>query len=204
PPAPEAAASPWVDREVAYWLEHRDPGRVLVVVTGGEWVWDDTAGDFDRSRSTATPPSLFGAFCEEPRHIALRWAGDEDNISARTPRLRDQAAEIAAPIHHVSKEDLVGDDLRQHRRTVRTARAAVAVLVVLMVVASVAAVNASRSANRARQSEAQAEEARRESDYERLVAQARDLRRSRLDVALLLAVEARHRRDTPESRGAIQ
>jgi WD40 repeat protein len=202
--SPEAATSLWVDREVAYWLEHRDPNRLLVVVTGGEWVWDDAAGDFDRSRSTATPPSLFAAFSEEPRHIDLRWAHDEGNISARTPRLRDQAAEIAAPIHHVSKEDLVGDDLRQHRRTVRTARAAGAVLVLLLVVASVAAVNASRSADRARESEARAQDARRESDYERLVAQARDLRRSRLDVALLLAVEARHRRDTPESRGAIQ
>jgi WD40 repeat protein len=202
--SPEAATSPWVDREVAYWLEHRDPSRLLVVVTGGEWVWDDAAGDFDRSRSTATPPSLFGAFCEEPRHIDLRWARDEANVSARTPRLRDQAAEIAAPIHHISKEDLVGDDLRQHRRTVRTARAAVAVLVLLTVVAAGAAVNASRSADRARESQARAEDARRESDYERLVAQARDLRRSRLDVALLLAVEARHRRDTPESRGAIQ
>jgi DNA-binding beta-propeller fold protein YncE len=202
--SPEAATSPWVDREVAYWLDHRDASRLLVVVTDGEWVWDDAAGDFDRSRSTATPPSLFGAFCEEPRHIDLRWARDEHNVSARTPRLRDQAAEIAAPIHHVSKEDLVGDDLRQHRRTVRTARAAVAVLVLLLVVASVAAVNASRNADRARESEARAEDARRESDYERLVAQARDLRRSRLDVALLLAVEARHRRDTPESRGAMQ
>jgi WD40 repeat protein len=155
--SPAAATSPWVDREVAYWLEHRDSSRLLVVVTGGEWVWDDAAGDFDRSRSTATPPSLFGAFSEEPRHIDLRWAHDEDNISARTPRLRDHAAEIAAPIHHLSKEDLVGDDLRQHRRTVRTARAAVAVLVLLMLTASVAAVNASRNADRARDSEARAE-----------------------------------------------
>jgi hypothetical protein len=56
--SPEAATSPWVDCEVAYWLEHRDPSRLLVVVTGDEWVWDDAAGDFNRSRSTATPPSL--------------------------------------------------------------------------------------------------------------------------------------------------
>src|SRR4029453_12990090 len=33
--SPEAATSPWVDREVAYWLEHRDPGRVLGGGRGG-------------------------------------------------------------------------------------------------------------------------------------------------------------------------
>src|SRR5262245_23541512 len=39
--SPEAAASPWVQREIEHWLEHRDIDHILPVVTDGEWVWDD-------------------------------------------------------------------------------------------------------------------------------------------------------------------
>jgi WD40 repeat protein len=191
-------------REVKYWLEHRDPNRLLAVVTDGEWIWNRDQNGFDTQRSTAVPPTLVGAFREEPRHIDLRWVRGDTELSSRTPRLRDQVAEIAAPIHGISKEDLIGDDLRQHRRTRRTVRVALALLLVLSVTATAAAVDAARNASRARASEVRAVQARAESDYERLVAQSRDVRQRQQDLALLLAVEARHIHDTPASRGAIQ
>src|SRR5579862_9745249 len=31
--SPEAAASPWVDKEVAYWLKHNSAGTVLIALT---------------------------------------------------------------------------------------------------------------------------------------------------------------------------
>ena len=37
--SPEAAESEWVDREVEYWLEHKDPNRIIPVVTDGEFTW---------------------------------------------------------------------------------------------------------------------------------------------------------------------
>jgi WD40 repeat protein len=202
--SPAAASSPWVDAEIKYWLEHRDRSRLLAVVTEGDWTWSRERDDFDVEGSTAVPAALLGVFDEEPRHIDLRWTRHEAELSPRVPRLRDQVAEIAAPMHGLSKEDLIGDDLRQHRRTRRTARAAVAALVALLLVATVAAVDAVHNAHRAQVNEGRARRARVESDFQRLVAQARDLRRSRVDLALLLAVEARHERDVPETRGAIQ
>ena len=33
--SPEAAASEWINKEVAYWREHKRPDRILPVVTGG-------------------------------------------------------------------------------------------------------------------------------------------------------------------------
>lgn len=39
--SPPAARSPWVNREVAWWREHKSPQRILVVLTEGEFAWDD-------------------------------------------------------------------------------------------------------------------------------------------------------------------
>ena len=34
--SPDAAESPWVNNEVEYWLEHKDPGRIIPVLTDGD------------------------------------------------------------------------------------------------------------------------------------------------------------------------
>jgi uncharacterized protein HemX len=44
-------------------------------------------------------------------------------------------ADLAAPLHGLAKDDLVGEDVRQHRRTVRLARSAVALLAALALIA---------------------------------------------------------------------
>src|SRR5210317_1656212 len=35
--SPDAAQSEWVNREIDYWTEHKDTGRILPVVTDGEF-----------------------------------------------------------------------------------------------------------------------------------------------------------------------
>jgi len=51
----DAAASPWVARECAYWRETKSIERLLIVLTDGEIAWDDAAGDFDRAVTSALP-----------------------------------------------------------------------------------------------------------------------------------------------------
>ena len=72
---PESAASIWVNREVAHWCDTKGTEHLLVVVTGGELVWDPDAGDFSEG-STAVPAALRGRFAEEPLYLDLRWARD--------------------------------------------------------------------------------------------------------------------------------
>ena len=38
--SPEAAASPWVGKEIAYWLEHKSAETLLVALTDGSLAWD--------------------------------------------------------------------------------------------------------------------------------------------------------------------
>lgn len=110
--SPQAAASEWVDREVNHWLTRRSADRILPVLIGGEWVWDAATGDLHRTRSTAVPPALFGAFREEPRYLDLRWASTGQELDLRNAEFRDAIAQLAAPIHGRPKSELDGEDVR--------------------------------------------------------------------------------------------
>jgi WD40 repeat protein len=138
--SPEAAQSKWVRREVAHWLATKPPGRLLIILTGGELVWDEARNDFDGSRTTALPEELAGVFASEPLWVDLRWARGEAQLSLKHPRFLETVGDLAAPLHGRAKEDLLGEDVRQHQRALRLAGAAIAALVLLLVAAVVAAV----------------------------------------------------------------
>lgn len=81
--SPDAVRSPWVGRELAWWLENRSLDQIILVVTEGVVVWDKSSGDFDWSRTTALPDVLRGRCKEEPLYVDLRWAKTEENLSLR-------------------------------------------------------------------------------------------------------------------------
>lgn len=64
--SPESAESAWVRREVDFWRGNRDRATFLIAVTDGTLVWDEAAGDFDWSKTTA----LGGQPAETLRHRA--------------------------------------------------------------------------------------------------------------------------------------
>ena len=136
--SPDAAASPWVAREIEHWIETKPAGRILPVLTAGELVWDNAAGTFDTARSTALNPALAAAFTEEPLYVDMRWAHSSDQLTLRDPRFNNSIADIAAPLHGVAKDDIVGEDIRQHRRALRLAWSG-AIALVLLAIGTVAA-----------------------------------------------------------------
>src|SRR3954469_6056191 len=95
--SPGAAQSVWVGREVEYWVAHRGPEHILIVLTDGEIEWDEAANDFDWARTTALPPPIPGAFAKEPRYTDMRFAAHTDQVTVRDPRFRAAVADIAAP-----------------------------------------------------------------------------------------------------------
>src|SRR5688572_13330784 len=52
--SPAAARSPWVAREIEYWISHRNIDRLIFVLTDGSFTWRAEATDFDTA-STAVP-----------------------------------------------------------------------------------------------------------------------------------------------------
>jgi|GEM_PF-2234704 len=135
--SPQAAASEWVGREASYWCEHKSTSTILIALTAGELSF---GGDGAAPGADALPPVLRAALPDEPRYIDLRWTSDSSEVlNLSHPRFREAVAELAAPLHGKPKEELSGEEVRQHRRTVRVARSAAGTLVSLLAAAVVAA-----------------------------------------------------------------
>ena len=188
--SPGAADSHWVNQEIEYWAATHSIDRLLPVLTDGEWLWDPERGDFDWDRSTAVPPALQGKFREEPRHLDLRWARTETDLDLRHSRFREAMAQLAAPMHGMSPQDLESSDVARFRRLVRLRRAVVAILCVLLLLVSGAGVLAVQNAREARQQQALAEQEARRSLSLRLLAEAEVVGEQDRSLSLLLTAQA--------------
>ena len=187
--SPQAAASTWVQQEVDWWLRNRSVETLLIVLTDGEILWDRSTSDFDWSRTTALPTNLRGQFKEEPLYVDLRWARTADNLSLRHSQFRGAVLDLAAPLHGRPKDELDGEDVRQHRQTRRLAWSAVMVIVTFAVIAT--------------WQWRVAERRRKIATSRQLAAQALTQLDDELDLALLLTLEANRVSGTVEARHSL-
>lgn len=130
----DSARSPWVAREVSWWLRHRSAQRLLIAGTDQGLAWDVQRRDW--AAAAPVPDVLRGVLPDEPRwvdltsvHGARRWRQIPGSV----------VAAVAAPIRGVARDSLSNEHLRQHRLTMRLAGAAVVALTALTVLAVVAA-----------------------------------------------------------------
>ncbi len=134
--SPEAGASPWVNKEVEHWLAAKGAQSLLIALTAGDLTWDAAANNFAVGADCALPPALIGRFAAEPKWVDLRGYRDGDErASKKNPDFLTRAADLAAAIHGLPKEDLLSNELRQQRRALATAWTAAAGLAVLTVTA---------------------------------------------------------------------
>jgi WD40 repeat protein len=137
--SPTAAQSPWVQKEVSWWLTNRSYQSFLIVLTDGEIAWDNTNQDLDWTKTTAIPRQTSKAFSEEPLYTDLRWARTVDQLSLRHAQFRTVLLDVAATLLNRAKDELDGDDVRQYRRTRRIASFGIVTLLALFVMAALAA-----------------------------------------------------------------
>jgi WD40 repeat protein len=133
--SPAAAQSPWVRRELETFLSLSSSQKVLVVLTDGNLAWDSAAGDFDWALTTAMPRLQKPVFESEPLWVDLRSLRRADDVSLRNPEFRDGVARLSSEMRGIPTDKLIGEDVRQHQRTlrvVRSARVAFALLIVAL------------------------------------------------------------------------
>ncbi len=138
--SPDSAQSQWVEKEVDFWCRHKSLDRLLILQTDGRIEWNHTARDFDWVQTDAVPNRLRGVFPEAPRWVDARFAHTKEQASVSDPRFRDLVAELAAPMRGIPKDDLIGEDIRQHHRLNVWRNAATVVVALLFVGALVAAI----------------------------------------------------------------
>jgi len=176
--SPAAAASPWVNREVRWWLDDGRSDQLIVAATTPGTAWDEDAADW--ADDALIPPALRGALAAEPKFVDLIEVAKTHGRALSVQKV----AEIAAPIRGMeSISDLIGDHLREQRRTRRLVTAAVSLLVLLTAAAVTASVIAAGQLNRALHS-AQVALSR------RLAATSGSELPTNLRVALVLAAQA--------------
>ena len=116
--SPEAAASPWVEKEAEYWIGRNGPSHVLIVLTGGTLKWDHSSASFTSEHTTALPANLLRAFPEEPLFLDFRWGRDAAaRLRLREPRFHEAVLQLAATLHNRPKDELDGADIRNQRHT---------------------------------------------------------------------------------------
>jgi hypothetical protein len=165
--SPAAAQSVWVGREAAWWRANRPLDRLLIVLTEGELAWDPALGAFRQDGAAALPPSLDGAFADEPRFLDLRWARGSADLSLQHPRFKNAVADLAATLHGRPKDELLGEDVLLFRRQRLLRRAAVALLSVLTLAALAGGYIALERAEEAARQIALAEQRRQEAEAAR-------------------------------------
>ena len=145
--SPEAAASPWVGKEVDYWLTHKSPDTLLIGVTDGTLSWNEKKGDFNWKPKPPLPPVLKGRFPAEPKWVDL--SAYRDGADPRDARFIELGADFAAAIHGTPKEDLLSQEVRQQKRALQLAVSAAAIMLLLAVGAVAAGIIARYQADRA-------------------------------------------------------
>jgi WD40 repeat protein len=134
--SPMASRSKWVQKELAYWRTHRDLSKLILVLTDGTITWAAADRDFDWSATDAVPRSASGMFSAEPLFIDFRSCKAE-KLSTRHPEFLDRIATLAATLHGRDKDEIAGEHVRQHRKTIRTAVAGVIALCVLAIATTI-------------------------------------------------------------------
>ena len=206
--SPAAAQSQWVGQEVDWWLRNRSADRLLIVWTDGGLAWDRAAGDFDWNGTTALPRRLEKVFAEEPNHLDLRFAKTHAHLSLRQPQFLEAVAGLSATLQGRALDDMIGEDIRQHRQTMRWLRVAVAGLVGVAIAAGVAALVARQAWMTAGKVAEDIGDAAKEEQRQALsrAAAARSLAALDTDreLAILLAAEAAQAHATPEALSALR
>ena len=171
--SPPSAASVWVRKEVEWWMQHRSPDRMLILLTEGELRWAPDGSGFEADAS-ALPPGLSTYWRDEPLWIDMRSIRRERNYSLRASPFRGAVLDVAATLRGTPKDELDGEDVRQHRRVRIVSGLATLVLAILAIVAALQARRAMISARIAEDARGLAETRRAEAEEaRRLEAEAR-------------------------------
>lgn len=139
--SPASAASKWVQAEIDEWLTRQNglPDKLFIVLTEGGIEWDDSTNDFNYEKSTALPEKLRGKFQAEPLFLDFRWARKSEHLSLRNPQFLRAIGKLAAVLHNKPLDEIVGDDVRQHRVFKLVAGIAIVLLLALATATSITA-----------------------------------------------------------------
>src|ERR1019366_2334963 len=165
--SPQAAGSKWVEQEVGYWLKERSTGNLLIIWTDGRINLPAGEADFDWNTTNSLPPQLKNAFKGEPLYLDLCWAKQDTDLSIRNPKFLEATARLTSVLLGLPLDRIIGEHVREFRRTRRWAISALTALTILTVAALSGAGVALQQRNLAKGQQKIAEKRRQEAVLQR-------------------------------------
>lgn len=191
-----SAASPWVAEELRIWC--RDLGRTerLVIIHVADEIGVDAAAQrIDWAATDALPAELQHHLPALPIYADFTWATRDEERDLGNSRYRSLINGLVARLRGVTPESMMGTEVLTHRRNVRLRNGGITAIVISAIAALLFGVLAV-------QRQREAEDRSAFSRSQRLAAQSTvELQSGRLDLALLLAVEAFRPLEAMRERG---
>ena len=129
--SPDSAESPWVEKEIQYWLDNKPLDKLIIVLTEGDIEWDDKTNTFSTTKSDALPQLLKDEFNTEPFYVDLREPKANNKLTLSDPDFRQHILGMAAQLHGKEAKNLESEELKAHRTTMRLRNGVIAGLSVL-------------------------------------------------------------------------
>jgi len=146
--SPEIVESPWVKKELNYWLQECKGRKILIALTEGDIVWfnckeNKKPSDFNWDKTSALPKSLSLKFEDEPFWVDFRGIRQADNKKINVSNYFVPIAKLAAHIKNIDVDSLISEDYKQ----VKLARKLAILAVIILLVLSAFAINFAVEAN---------------------------------------------------------
>lgn len=150
--SPEAVESPWVRKELEWWLTERGSKGLFLCLVGGSIEFKSDSLTIDTNRTNSLPADIVGKLPSAPFYVDLRVnANDPARQSMTDENFRAGVQKLSAAILARPLDELAGEDIRQQRIRTRIRNGAIVALSVLVVVSvlfGVLAYNASQESRR--------------------------------------------------------
>lgn len=130
--SPQAANSHWCCKEIDYWKANKPVDHILIALTDGELVWDESTNDFDWNKTTSLPDNFSGVFKNEPLFVDFRSQNTNEDLTLANPQFTEKVVLLAATLHGKTVADMTGESIKQHTRTIRIRNTAIIVLSLLL------------------------------------------------------------------------
>jgi hypothetical protein len=146
-----AASSHYVAKEVAWWLDHREPETLLVALTSGKIVWDQSANKIDTISTTALPAPLAQRIDHEPKWTDLTRLRQRRRSWRHHPDRATALAELVTPLRgpDASTEEILSAHIARQSSAGLRSRLVSVVLGAILLLAVGAFAYALREADRA-------------------------------------------------------
>jgi TIR domain-containing protein len=138
--SPEAARSSWVSDELDRWCRVLDRStNLIVVLVAGEIAIDEVTKRIDWARSDALPPILQGYLDHVPFFVDFRVIAFVDDVTLADPDIKRAVNGIMARFRDIDPNEMLGEEIRQHRRNLLLRNVAVVALVALALASGIVA-----------------------------------------------------------------